>query len=540
MAAASSTAAVGAQTPSASASDLAASAAGGAAEWAEALGWLKACELQRRVHFREWADRARGFLLAERKRAASARQLVAALRAQIRDRTQADEDFAKRLTKLANQRDAAELSRASKADVWTEEDRADAGYLTEMQRHCARMVEQGARACRSALEGSETLARWEENCKRVTGLLAGFEQNLKAAEARQGQCANFWMKHETLCRERLQLVHASTSSDLWMSEVGFRRAVTAFDVEVEKCVASTVELRREITNSMTEHRRLVRQMLRDVAGCLASAYGSVAQACTPSNGSMPPRLPGVETSSEASAPLEFTPLPELSFPSLPCSPFILRQGEVERPPKAFSVFSRWRQHHMILTIDGHVHCFDKATAVGAEDPRWSMSPSTCAALETDAAACTLIFLPVSSWPWSTRKSRVVRFRNVDGFRAWEAALRTWWPLTTTTSSSPNERADVVDVSRCIDGATEAESDATDMRHTDPPEGGCSSSSQENYDAHSSDNLNTQTGTTDAEGETHMDPAASLEAPPVEEQRVHASEVAHTDGKCPHSDEEVVD
>ncbi|CAK0815594.1 unnamed protein product [Prorocentrum cordatum] len=81
--------------------------------WVEALGWMKGCEMQRRLSFREWVDSARALLAEQKLQLKSARQLATVVRAHIREQSDAEEEFAKRLAKAAAQRHRAESAMPS-------------------------------------------------------------------------------------------------------------------------------------------------------------------------------------------------------------------------------------------------------------------------------------------------------------------------------------------------------------------------------------------------------------------------------------------
>merc|ERR1711976_769690 len=67
-------------------------------------------------------------------------------------------------------------------------------------------------------------------------------------------------------------------------------------------------------------------------------------------------------------------MPPLQFPALPPSACVSIQGEVERPPKPLAIFGGWRPHHLLMTMDGHLHCFLTGTDVGEKDAVWSLEP----------------------------------------------------------------------------------------------------------------------------------------------------------------------
>lgn len=398
--------------------------------------------MQRRATFREWADRAAAVLAQERRRVASGQQLLASIRAQVKERTEAEEEFAKRLAKVSEQRDG-ELASSRKGPAMNEEDAADARYLNEMQKYCSRFIAAGARSCRAAIEKSETLAKWDSISKGVMKRLPLAEHALKAAEACDGKCTSLWGTHETSCRKRLDCGPGAAAaaaraqpSDLFASEAAYRRNALLFDAEVAKCHAAISELQQATAGAQGEHRSLARQAMRDVAGCLAALYSGMAQALTPpSGGTALAPIPGSGNSHGSELPAAPAVAPALQLPAfeplsphLPPSALVLHHGPVQRPPNGLALFGGWHKRHLLLSVDGFVHCFGGADDLGNKQPLWSLAPSPGVGLAVDAEARQMRFMPASGWAWRRNSgSRLVRLSGPDELATWERALRPWWP-----------------------------------------------------------------------------------------------------------------
>lgn len=408
-------------------------------EWAEALGWLKRCEMHRRMAFSEWVERARVQLAVEQRRTVSAQRLVAVVQSQVRAQAECQVEFACRLKKLA-------VHTPDRVDL-TEEEHADAAYLPKLQQFCAGQLQEGAQACGATLEKQRALARWESSNKAVMHELVAAQEALRGAEDLQKRCGLLWAKHEELCKARLQAANPTASMkpqsrsassacpvDLWKSEAKYRRAVAEFDRKVASCRRTIPDLCHRSADTATSHRPLLRQLLRDVLLALGSAYGSLAEALSP------PAWPGLPQFGDgtfaagatltADADLgtvqQSQAMPELDLPALPLSGLVRRRGLIERPPKSLSMFRAWRPHHLLLTTDGYVHCFRHESDVDTKNPVWSLAPKRGTAMRADPSALKFTFLPCGSWAWRKKNTRVVRVADSDSFAAWETLLGRHW------------------------------------------------------------------------------------------------------------------
>eukprot|EP00929_Paragymnodinium_shiwhaense_P098210 TRINITY_DN59727_c0_g1_i1.p1 TRINITY_DN59727_c0_g1~~TRINITY_DN59727_c0_g1_i1.p1 ORF type:complete len:550 (+),score=133.47 TRINITY_DN59727_c0_g1_i1:126-1775(+) len=407
--------------------------------WVVALGRMKECEVNRQQSFKDWIEQARMVLAVEQRRAGSAQLLLDAITAQVNDRAVSDEDYAKRLAKAAKMRDAAEFSTAKKTVQWIEEDRLDAGYLTDMHKAFAGYVEEGAKAFRQVVQKSDAMQKLRAIGTESIKKIAEAEIALKVAEAKDAECCALWRKHEKFCRQRLVPANGKTTntSDLWTSESAYRKAARAFEVEVHACHVTLQALRAGFEGAASQHRSIARQVLRTVMACMAAYYSGLAQMLTPAEGGMAlPHLPGLQYSHLVAPPLPPAqpPLEVWEPMPLPATSFSLRSGAVELPPKALSIFGSWRAAFLLLSSDGHVHCFESAADVDCKSPSWSTEPGPGCSLTVNEDTRTLTLQKARGWLFNGSPD-VVRIGTADELAMWQLALRRWWPPPGDASSA---------------------------------------------------------------------------------------------------------
>eukprot|EP00928_Gymnodinium_smaydae_P057851 TRINITY_DN4107_c0_g1_i1.p1 TRINITY_DN4107_c0_g1~~TRINITY_DN4107_c0_g1_i1.p1 ORF type:complete len:706 (-),score=138.26 TRINITY_DN4107_c0_g1_i1:28-2145(-) len=408
----------------------------GPAGWVEKLGLLKECEMRRRSSFLNWAESARAALEVEKRGARSAHLLVAAVCKQVKERAEADEASSRQLVKIAGRRDVAEFSKA-KTSVWTDDDRAQAGYLTSMTRYCAQHVCEGSRAVRSGLEKSDSLRRCRALRGTMENLFETLEKEIACTEKVAEACTARWDEHEGVCRRRLQpdlprrAGAGKLTVDLWLSEKEYRRIAEIYYRKVRSCIAQMAKLRPDIAAHVQEHRALAQQMIREATQRWASTYGELSRtlALPPGGGlpNLPNNIPASSRSRNTPLPPRLpvpTPsaLPEIELPELPASAHILCQSAVEQPP---FLFGGWRRAHVLATTDGCVHLFSRASDVSSGDPIWTIKPGKVT-LDVELKGRKLIFRPLPGC-LPGRRLRVVRFPTPESLTAWRTSLERWWP-----------------------------------------------------------------------------------------------------------------
>eukprot|EP00931_Biecheleriopsis_adriatica_P050762 TRINITY_DN29417_c0_g1_i2.p1 TRINITY_DN29417_c0_g1~~TRINITY_DN29417_c0_g1_i2.p1 ORF type:complete len:476 (-),score=107.56 TRINITY_DN29417_c0_g1_i2:38-1465(-) len=379
--------------------------------WVEGLGLLKDFEVRRRAAFADWAEAVSARVAAERRRQTSAQLLLAAVRTQIRDRAEADEELAKRLAKMAN-RDLA------KSQNWLGQDLVDASYLPALQRYCAQNISDASKAFRAVLEGSDAFKQWEALAKEPTKSILEMEQALRATKARSDACVNAWAKHEAQCRQQLT---QESGGDLWSSEAVYRRAASQFASAIVDCQQTLVKVCNTLEGGAAKHRSLTLTVLKDVAACIATCYNSLARAVTPLPGGALPQVPGFEQHAHQQSPVQ-VPLPSWQADDIPESVLKLHEGLVERPA---GLLRQWQPCRLLLTVQGSVHCFDGKIEDKVKAPYWSGQPSAGSALAAVPNARTLAFHPAKEW-LKRRRPLTVRATSMEDFVMWQQALGSWW------------------------------------------------------------------------------------------------------------------
>eukprot|EP00403_Amphidinium_massartii_P025663 CAMPEP_0178390770 /NCGR_PEP_ID=MMETSP0689_2-20121128/10817_1 /TAXON_ID=160604 /ORGANISM="Amphidinium massartii, Strain CS-259" /LENGTH=509 /DNA_ID=CAMNT_0020011289 /DNA_START=12 /DNA_END=1537 /DNA_ORIENTATION=+ len=441
-----------ASTPTGSPTDTPKSSAGKVASRAarsDGLRPLKEYEVKRQRAFRKWLESAKTSMVAERERAASAKRLVAIVRQQVKDRTEADGMFAQKLQESARSRGKSITAQLAKVPAWLMADVQEAHYLTALQEQCGKMLEDAAKAAHAALEGNQSLQRLEQQLGSPSSLLEDAEQQLHTVQGLDAECSQAFAKLEAAVKRRPT---TPGGSDLWEHDIAYRSAVMHFDMRIRSCEVAVRQLRDDAVTATLEHRQATRKMLRDVIDCFIFSLSSVMKTMTlPSDKRMLPTVPSWQVSAvpagkEAPRGVATEMLPTLvswiGLPRMPSSQFCTLSSCVQRPPKLLSLTSAWRSAHLVLSSDGRVHCFesdpDKPESVQQDGTAAKavcvLQPSPGCSRVADPSARTLSLSRTDSG-WLRKDSAfVVRFVSDADFAAWQVALKQWWPLQDGSSA----------------------------------------------------------------------------------------------------------
>eukprot|EP00971_Amphidinium_carterae_P020994 414372-Amphidinium_carterae.1 len=200
------------------------------------LKQLKEYEVQRQRAFSKWMESAKSSIAVERERATSAQRLIAIVRAQVKDRSDVDAEYAKKLHESASSRSAKVATQFPKVSTWLVGDVQEAHYLSALQESCAKAFGDATKAAFAAIEGNQTLSRLEQKLGSPTVNLLEAEQALNALAGMDSECSQVFVKLEAAASTRDTLAAGKGATvDLWELDTAYRAAVVELDVRIRHC-----------------------------------------------------------------------------------------------------------------------------------------------------------------------------------------------------------------------------------------------------------------------------------------------------------------